>query len=72
MPRAKVVWHAKEPSLLNGHERRAMVKICSPSPVMVTYPYESKILKWDGKPNTNNKKTPTYFLEKINLPFMLF
>ena len=31
-------------SLLNDYESRALVKICSPSPVMVTFPYEWKIL----------------------------
>ena len=27
----------------------------SPSPVMVTSPYEWKILEWDEKPQTNKK-----------------
>ena len=43
-PVSKYVWHAKEPSLLNGHECRAGVNICSPSPVMVTSPGEWKII----------------------------
>ena len=34
------LWDAKEPSLLNGLDCRAQVKICSTSPVMVTSPYE--------------------------------
>ena len=34
------VLHSKEPSLLNGHDCRAQINICSPSPVMVTSPYE--------------------------------
>ena len=33
-PVPHVVWHAKDPSLLNGHECRASVKICSPLPAM--------------------------------------
>ena len=55
------MWQAKEPSLLNGHECRAWVKICSPSPAMVTSQYEWKILECDEKPqwniqtNTNKK-----------------
>ena len=41
MPRVTVrVWHAKEPSLLDGNECRAQVKICNPSPAMVTSPSE--------------------------------
>ena len=32
------------PSLLNGHKCRVQVQLCSPSPVMVTPPYEWKIL----------------------------
>ena len=34
-------------------EHRA--KICSPSPVMVTFPYECKILEWDDKHQTNKQ-----------------
>ena len=41
------VWHVKEPSLLNGHECRAWVKICSPS--LVTSPYEWNIIEWYEK-----------------------
>ena len=37
--------HAKEPSLLNGHECRLKVKICSPSPAMLTSPNEWKNLE---------------------------
>ena len=49
-----LVWHAKEPLLLNGHECR--VKICSHSPVMVTTPYELIIQEWDQK-KPQNKQT---------------
>ena len=38
-PVSQQIWHAKEPSLLNGHKCRAQVKICSPLPVIVTSPY---------------------------------
>ena len=31
----------------------AQVKICSPSPAMLTSTYEWKILEWDEKPQTN-------------------
>ena len=41
------VWHAKVPSLLIGHECRAQVKICSPSPVTVTSLNEGTILQLD-------------------------
>ena len=47
------VWHAKEPSLLNGHESRAQGKICSLSWVMSTALYERKILGWN---ETNKTK----------------
>ena len=50
------VWHAKEPSLLSGHECRTYVIICSPSSVMVTSPYELKTPEWDDKPQTNKQK----------------
>ena len=56
------MWHEKEPSLLNGQECRAQVKICSPSPVMVTSPYEWKILEWDDKP-PNKQKKPQKFID---------
>ena len=49
------MWHAKELSLLNGHEYRAQVNICSPSLPMMTSPNEWKILEWDEKPNQTNK-----------------
>ena len=35
-PVSQQVWHVKEHSLLNGHECRAKVKICSPSLAIVT------------------------------------
>ena len=34
------VWHAKEPSMINGHKCRAQVKICNPSPATMTSPNE--------------------------------
>ena len=39
MPHVTECVHAKEPSLLNGHECWAYVKIISPSPVIVMSPY---------------------------------
>ena len=39
--------------LLNGHECREHVKICSPSPAIVTSPYEWKILECDEKHQTS-------------------
>ena len=39
------MWHFKELSLLNGHECCVYVKICSPSPVMVTSLYNSILVK---------------------------
>ena len=53
-PRYLKVWHVKEPSLLNGHTCRAIVKICSPSLVMLTSPYEWKIF---SSGTINLKKT---------------
>ena len=44
------VWHAKVPSLLIDHECRVYVKICSPSLVKTTSPYEWTILDWKKKP----------------------
>ena len=41
--------------MLNGHESRAYVKICSSSSVMMTSPNEWKILEWDDKPITNKQ-----------------
>ena len=52
-PVSQWVWHFKEPSLLNAHKCRVLVKICSPSPLMVTSPNEWKILEWDEKTQTN-------------------
>ena len=42
-------------SVLNDYECRVWVKICSPSPVLVTSPNEWKILEWNEKPQTNEK-----------------
>ena len=56
MPRvSQLVWHAKEPLLLNGHKCRAKVKICSPSLAMVKSPNEGKILEWDEQTNKQTK-----------------
>ena len=62
-----LVWHAKEPLLLNGHECR--VKICSHSPVMVTTPYELIIHEWDQKTpkNKQTNETPPKTIQSINL-----
>ena len=57
MSRVTVGVAAKEPSLLNGIDRRIYVKMCGLSSLMVTSPYQWKILDWDKK--TNNKKQPT-------------
>ena len=51
-------------SLLNGNKCRTKVKMCSPSTVMVTSPYEWKILEWDDKPQT--KKTSKQTMIKWN------
>ena len=49
------MWHAKEPSLLNDHERLVQVNICSSSSVVVTSPRECKILERDENPQTNKQ-----------------
>ena len=54
------VWHVKELSLLNGHECRAQVKICSPSPAMVTSTYKCKILEWEDKLQQNKQNSYEY------------
>ena len=57
------ICHAKEPSMLHGDELRVYIKICSPSTVLVTFPYEWKILDWNLNSNketdlqTNKYKT---------------
>ena len=56
MSRFTEVVAANEPSLLNGLDRRIYVKICGLSSLMVTSPYQWKILDWDKKP----KKNPTH------------
>ena len=56
------IWRAKEPSLFKGYECRAYVKICSPSPVIVTSPYDWIIIEWDNKHTT--KQTNKY---RINI-----
>ena len=50
--------HSRRGTLKNPHCSMAMsaehrAKICSPSPVMVTFPYEWKMLEWDDKFQTN-------------------
>ena len=62
-PVSQWVWHDKEPTLLNGHDCRAKVKIWSSSLSMVTYPYDWKIFKWDDKPQTNK-----HGFEHLNTP----
>ena len=49
-PVSQQIWHAKEHSLLNGHECREKVKIWSQSPVKVMSPYEWKISSCGVKP----------------------
>ena len=55
-------------SLLNGHEYRAWVIICSPSPVMVTSPNEWKILEWYEKHRQTNKQTNDNGVGWISIP----
>ena len=55
---SQYLWHAKAPSVFNDHDFRAQFKICSPSPAMVTFPYERKILEWDEKTQSNKQATP--------------
>ena len=50
------VWHSIDLSLLNGYECRALLKMCSPSPVMLTSLHEWKILEW-GETRRTNKQT---------------
>ena len=51
---SQYVWQATEPTLLSGHECRAQVNICSPSPAMVKSLYEwDDVLEWDETPHTN-------------------
>ena len=64
-PVSKKVWHSKEPSLLNGHECQAWVKICSPSPVMVKSAYERKILERIEKPQTKNPTKLKYMYHEL-------
>ena len=60
-----------KPSSLNGHECRVLVKICNTWPVMVTSPYEWKILKWDkNHKQLNNKQMliiKSFFQQKWEL-----
>ena len=51
------MWHAQEPSMMNGHEFQAQVKNYIPSPAIVMSPYEWKILELDEKPQPNKTKT---------------
>ena len=69
-PVSQSVWHDKEPSLFNGHECRAKVKIYSPSPAKVTSPYEWKILEWDENPQTNKQtKDLANFVQRTQTNF---
>ena len=61
------MWHAKEPSLLNGHERRASVKICSPSTAIVSSPYKWKILEWNENPQTDKQNQIDLLSENFRL-----
>ena len=74
--RMLLVTVGKDPSLLNGHECGAFVKIFSSSPVMVKAPHEWKILKLDNKPQTNKQtyyniilvyNIHTYFIHLLNI-----
>ena len=47
-------------------------KICSPSPEMVTFPYEWKILKWDDFPQTNKQNPFWIFYLKKTFKLALF
>ena len=53
---------------------RASVKICSPSPVMVTSPYEWKILERDENLETNNqnKQKKSYTFKNEFQNFYIF
>ena len=46
------------------------VKIWSPSPVMVTFTYECKILEWDDKPQT--KRNKKLFSLKTTLLYFMY
>ena len=48
--------HAKEPSLLHGHDCRAKVKICCFLPEMLTSPFQWKIIEWDENPQANKQQ----------------
>ena len=39
VPFQSKIWHGEEPLLLRCYKRRTYVKICSPLPAMVTFPY---------------------------------
>ena len=47
-------------------EHGALVKICSPSPVMVKSPYEWKILKWDENLHTNEHFMNRYLVSYLS------
>ena len=58
MPNVKVgMARWKKTLLLNCYEGWAQVKIFSPSPAMLTFPYGWKILAWDENPKQTNKQT---------------
>ena len=56
-------------SLLNGHEYRAWVIICSPSPIMVTSPNEWKILEWYEK---HRQTQPPSLIVDWSMTYILF
>ena len=45
-----------------------LIKIYSPSPVMVSSPYEWNNLEWDEKPQTNKQKHESVVSPTIHLP----
>ena len=59
-PVSHYLWHSKEPSLLNGHNWRAKIKICGPSPAMVTSQNKWKILEWNEKLQTSKHFSHNY------------
>ena len=70
---SQLVWHVKEPSLLNGHECRAKLKIFRPSPAMVTSPNEWKKFEWDEKLQIKKTKKTNkyeYLRNKLKQPYL--
>ena len=71
-PVSQKMWHAKELSVLSGHKCRAYVKICSPSPAMVTSSNEGKILQWNENKQTNKTKAYLFHHHLILTSFLLW